>query len=256
MSKIFSLCLLGGMSLLCAACSSETPYAPVTSINQHAPVARTERRHAPVMSQQRRVAPARASSTIGMDTEPAPAGYYRVKPGDTVYSVAWLYGLDYRALRSINNLTAANRIQPGEWLQISDKHFFQKKYKKSLHKLGPWQWPARGVVAQNFSKKTLGNKGINISGSYAEPVTAAQSGIVVYSGAGVRGYGNLILIKHNESFLSAYAFNMRNLVSIGDRVNIGQRIALMGRDNAGRAWLHFEIRKDGKPVNPARYLHY
>ena len=98
------------------------------------------------------------------------------------------------------------------------------------------------------------NTGINISGHYAQPVRAAASGIVVYSGAGVRGYGNLIILKHNDSYLSAYAYNDKLLVSLGERVRAGQKIASMGRNDAGKTLLHFEIRKNGRPVDPMRFL--
>ena len=117
-----------------------------------------------------------------------------------------------------------------------------------------WAWPAQGRVTGEFSQALLGNQGINISGDYGEPIRASANGIVVYSGDGVRGYGNLIIVKHNDSYLSAYAFNKRLLVKEGTRVKAGQQIAEMGRDNTGSVLLHFEIRHDGQPVNPLKFL--
>ncbi|MFK3616329.1 murein hydrolase activator EnvC family protein, partial [Coxiella burnetii] len=93
-----------------------------------------------------------------------------------------------------------------------------------------------------------------IAGHYGEAVRAASDGVVVYSGAGIRGYGNLIIVKHTNTYLSAYAFNKRILVKEGSRVRAGQKIAEMGRTNSGRVMLHFEIRRNGQPVNPLRYL--
>ena len=99
-----------------------------------------------------------------------------------------------------------------------------------------------------------GYQGIEVMGKLGQPVNAAVSGEVVYSGSGVKGYGNLIIIKHNENYLSAYAFNEKRLVSLGQKVKAGQEIALMGRNNAGKTLLYFEIRKNGKPVDPLKYL--
>jgi len=117
---------------------------------------------------------------------------------------------------------------------------------------GPVHWlkPASGRV-RPYSRS---NRGINIFGTMGAPVYAAGSGKVVYSGNGLRGYGNLIIIKHNASFLSAYAYNRKNLVSEGDWVRGGQKIAEMGVGESGSPMLHFEIRLAGKPVDPAFYL--
>lgn len=123
--------------------------------------------------------------------------------------------------------------------------------KKSVHS---WMWPVRGRVVGQFSSGQLGNKGIDIVGQYGQPVRASESGIVVYSGSGLRGYGNLIIIKHNASFLSAYAYNSELKVAEGAQVKAGQEIASMGRAMSGQVMLHFEIRRDGKPVNPIQYL--
>jgi lipoprotein NlpD len=117
-----------------------------------------------------------------------------------------------------------------------------------------WFWPAQGKVVKGFSLASGGNRGIEIVGRVGEPVFASAGGKVVYSGSGLRGYGNLIIIKHNDSYLSAYAHNKRLLVKEGMQVKAGQIIALMGNNDAGQVLLHFEIRRNGKPINPMLFL--
>ena len=118
-----------------------------------------------------------------------------------------------------------------------------------------WRWPAEGKLLTTFSKRKPGRKGIDIGGKRGRPVVAASGGEVVYSGSGLqRYYGKLIIIKHNDRFLSAYAHNDKLLVKEGARVKSGQRIATLGSSGTDRVKLHFEIRRDGKPVNPMRYL--
>jgi lipoprotein NlpD len=115
-----------------------------------------------------------------------------------------------------------------------------------------WHWPAKGKVVTSFSR--TGGKGIDIAGKLGQPVLAASNGQVVYSGSGLIGYGQLIIVKHNKRYLSAYAHNNTLLVKEGDTVRGGQRIAEMGRSGSNRAMLHFEIRRDGRPIDPVRYL--
>ncbi|MEH6822933.1 MAG: peptidoglycan DD-metalloendopeptidase family protein [Motiliproteus sp.] len=117
-----------------------------------------------------------------------------------------------------------------------------------------WRWPATGRVIQRFSTKGKANSGLNISGYRGDPVFSAAAGLVVYAGNGLLGYGNLIIVNHNETFLSAYAHNDKLLVKEQDKVAIGQKIAEIGNSGVTRTMLHFEIRKEGKPVDPARYL--
>ncbi|HEX7368845.1 MAG TPA: peptidoglycan DD-metalloendopeptidase family protein [Rhodanobacteraceae bacterium] len=118
-----------------------------------------------------------------------------------------------------------------------------------------WQWPAQGKLLGGFSAGTGGEgAGLNIAGNMGDPVRAAAAGIVVYSGNGLPGYGELVIIKHNDTYLSAYGYNSKRLVKEGDHVAAGQEIALMGASGAPRVELHFEIRKDGKPVDPLGYL--
>ena len=117
-----------------------------------------------------------------------------------------------------------------------------------------WQWPTQGNVIQGFSNSDGGNKGVDISGSRGQAVKAAASGRVVYAGNALRGYGNLIIIKHNDDFLSAYAHNDKILVSDQQEVKAGQEIAKMGSTGTNAVKLHFEIRYKGKSVDPVRYL--
>lgn len=116
---------------------------------------------------------------------------------------------------------------------------------------GPWIWPADGKVIATFSESS---KGIDIAGKAGDPVIAAGDGRVVYSGTGLRGYGNLVIIKHNAAYLSAYAHNRNILVKEGQSVTQGQKIAEMGNTDADQIKLHFEVRRQGKPVDPLQYL--
>jgi lipoprotein NlpD len=115
-----------------------------------------------------------------------------------------------------------------------------------------WGWPARGKILAGFSEAS--NKGLDIAGKLGDPVIAAAPGRVVYSGSGLRGYGKLVIIKHNKTYLSAYAHNKDVLVKEGQSVVKGQKIAEIGSTDTDAPKLHFEIRKLGKPVDPARFL--
>ena len=115
-----------------------------------------------------------------------------------------------------------------------------------------WQWPAKGKVVDPFNETR--NKGIDIGGAEGDAVLAAGDGDVVYSGSGLRMYGNLVIIKHNDDFISAYAHNKQILVKQGQTVRRGQRIADLGKTDDGQSRLHFEIRYRGKPVDPTKYL--
>ncbi len=116
-----------------------------------------------------------------------------------------------------------------------------------------WAWPAQGKVSAGFNE-TAGVKGLDIVGTAGQPVLAAAAGKVVYSGSGLRGYGKLVIIKHNKTYLSAYAHNSQILVKEGQDIARGQKIAEMGNTDADKVKLHFEIRKLGKPIDPAKYL--
>lgn len=235
-----------------SACSTRTDYAPVSDVNIIESLPKN--------------------------------GIYRVGVGETLYSIAWRFGMDYRNLARRNHLTPPYHIQPGQIIYLtknaptqtvnlpvsppapvrkSSTRMIQPVLKKpvivtpELHEREPnkiistWKWPAHGQVIGTFSAM---NKGINISGNAGDPVFATATGKVVYSGHGLRGYGNLIIIKHNSIFLSAYAHNKKVLVTEGDWVKGGQKIAEVGNTGARRTLLHFEIRRNGQPVNPLIYL--
>lgn len=184
---------------------------------------------------------------------------YKVQPNDTLYSIAWAFGMDYRDLARVNNLTPPYSIRRGQRLFLAPptapkkglqtRAIFGAKSRDSKPLYG-WVWPTSGKIISSFNNKIGGNKGINIGGTFGQPIVASNSGTVVYSGTGIISYGKLIIIKHNEDYLSAYAYNREMLVAEGDTIKIGQKIATMGRDNSGKTCLHFEIRRLGQPINP------
>lgn len=234
--------------------------------------------------------------------------YYVVQPGDTLYSIAWAFDMDYNDLVRINHLKSPYLIKTGARLKMakalpkkpesgkavekavyakpasakptSSKPVPSKPAKRLPHKpqvqvavkpafqpahrplaaaypqipVSSWTWPTQGEIVRSYSHKTGGNRGLDIGGHLGQPILAAASGEVVYTGTGIRGYGLLIIIKHNQTYLSAYAHNQNILVKEGQRVKKGQPIATMGRTDGGEVMLHFEIRKSGKPVNPVSYL--
>lgn len=215
------------------------------------------------------------------------AGTHVVRKGETLYSIAWRYGWDYRELARANRVPAPYTIYPGQRISLALKvpstsapsTPAPKPADKSASKPAPakpqiapepkpakadstsstvgpmtWHWPAGGQVVETFSSDSHGRKGIAISGKRNSPVVAAADGRVVYRGSGLTGYGNLLILKHSERWLSAYAHNNKMLVKEGNAVKAGQQIATMGATGTFRTQLHFEIRKDGKPVNPLSYL--
>ena len=118
----------------------------------------------------------------------------------------------------------------------------------------PWAWPVTGRVSVEFGGKPGTGTGILIDGKAGQAIAAAASGRVVYAGSGLIGYGQLIILKHNDTYLSAYGYNASLLVKEGEKINKGQRIATMGEGPERKARLHFEIRRNGKPVDPRRFL--
>lgn len=121
-------------------------------------------------------------------------------------------------------------------------------------KINHWKWPSKGELTKTFANSKQGMRGISISNIRGTPVYAAASGKVVYAGSGLRGYGNLIIIKHNYDYLSAYAHNETLLIKENEQVKVGQKIALMGDSGTDKVYLHFDIRYQGKSVDPLRYL--
>ena len=209
-----------------------------------------------------------------------------VAKGDTLYSIAWRYNYDYRQLANWNDIDApyviylGNSIcfklnkgksvkkiksQPDKYENLGNEQIQQNQVaqvnpnvgdKKSGKKLSSgkikWFWPTRGKIVKSDSPTS--KKGVDISGSLGQSVKAAAEGKIVYSGSGLVGYGKLIIIKHNDKFLSAYAYNSELLVNEGDIVKAGQKISKMGQDQSGRNILHFEIRLNGNPINPLKHL--
>lgn len=200
-----------------------------------------------------------------------PPSVYKVKRGDTLYSISWRYGFDYKTLAKINNIKPPYTIYLGQklkfkstWKPNSSKKTTKKPATKkettstkttaTATRSVTWRWPTSGKVISTFSPKATGRKGINIAGKSGQNVIAAASGKVVYSGNGLPRYGNLVIIKHNDTYLSAYAHNTKLYVNEGQWVKGGQKIAALGRTGTQRDQLHFEIRRNGKPVDPLRFL--
>ena len=207
---------------------------------------------------------------VGSSAKPA-AGVHVVRAGDTLYSIAWQAGLDFRRIAQWNRIQSPYLIKPGQRIVLAPHAAPITPNRRAVQPatppqrtptpqaqspLGPlkkWVWPADGRVVGRFSPNG-GNKGIDIAGPAGAAVRAAAEGRVVYAGTGLRGYGRLIIVKHNETFLSAYAHNRRMLVEEGQTVGAGQKIAEMGDSGAKSVKLHFEIRQKGQPVDPLRYL--
>jgi len=241
---------------------------------------------------------------------------YVIQKGDTLYSIAFDHGLDYREVAEQNNIENPSAIQIGQQikLQLADDVVSERprletkplaqnintvisrkdqpkvaKLPYSEHAVNQieklqqdpqavattvivmpvaktvqetelvsddgleWSMPTKGKVIGEFSE-IANRKGVDIAGSKGQAVVASAAGKVVYSGSGLRGYGKLVIIKHNKTFLSAYAHNEQILVKEGQNVTKGQKIAEMGSTDADQVKLHFEIRKFGKPVDPAKFL--
>lgn len=207
---------------------------------------------------------------------PAPPGHYRVEPGDTLYKIAFEQGQDFQKLAEWNGLANPDRIEAGALLRltppktavvtrplppsagVSSRRLPAEPTQAPpapFPKEGPpdqWVWPAHGPLLARFGEG-LG-KGLDIAGTRGQFVQAAAAGRVAYTGAGLRGYGKLIIIRHGGSLLSAYAHNARILVREGQDVARGQIISEMGDTDADRIKLHFEIREFGKPVDPMNFL--
>lgn len=226
---------------------------------------------------------------VAPNTDKVTGDFYTVKAGDSLMSISRKSGVSYSNLIRINHLQKPYGIYTGQRIYLKSNSSSESLADRTPQKVVPvaggntqttasstavpasvaiaptkvvsgksrsvsgvsWMWPARGTVIRNFSST---NKGIDIAGSRGQNVNAAASGQVVYSGNALRGYGNLIIINHDNEYLSAYAHNDMLLVKEGQRVKKGQVIAKMGSTDASRVMLHFEIRYRGNSVNPRRYL--
>ena len=220
------------------------------------------------------------------------AGQYRVKQGDTLTRIALEHGHSWRDLARWNQLSNPDKIEIGQILRVVPPESTESANGVVVTPItdapastpmtgGPapaqpaapaasapqastaaparpaaaelaFAWPAQGPTLAGFDEAR--NKGVDIAGKAGDPVLAAADGQVVYAGAGLRGYGNLIIIKHNNTYLTAYAHNQKLLVQEDQKVKQGQKIAEMGSSDADRVKLHFEIRRNGKPVDPVKLL--
>jgi len=277
-SGLMVLLLTG--TLLLAACGTGPGTAPVE--DRRAPVAR------PVMDPNT----AAVKQPPGFENAGKP-GYYTVKPGETLIRIGLETGQNWKDIAAWNNLDQPNQISVGQVLRVlpptatlaaaaesggvvtrpvgsgSIASTQVPPGQASAQAARPaepaaaattaasesglsWIWPVPGPVIAGFDE--VKNKGLDLGGNSGEPVLAAADGRVVYVGAGLRGYGNLIILKHNNVYLTAYAHNKTLLVKEDQAVRKGQKIAEMGNSDADRVKLHFEVRRQGKPVDPLKYL--
>ncbi len=202
---------------------------------------------------------------------------YTVKPGDTLVKISRSTGVDDGAIIRLNKLSDPNRLLVGQVLKLSDgtdsgagsvppsgrpearpldmsdsaASADSTPARASDAGIISWGWPAQGKVIQSFSSST---KGIDIGGNSGDPVVAAANGQVMYSGNGVRGLGNLVIIDHKDGFITAYAHNRSLVVKKDQMVKKGAKIAEMGQTDAASVRLHFEVRRQGSPVDPLQYL--
>ena len=204
-------------------------------------------------------------------------GYYSVRPGDTLTKISLDHGQAWRDIARWNGLDNPNLIEVDQVLRVTPPVQEASAARSTPPAKPPasspgstppnnvastpnvsadenlvFAWPHPGQVLANFDEAK--NKGLDFGGKAGDPVLAAADGKVVYAGSGLRGYGNLVILKHNNTYLSAYAHNQTLLVKEDQAVQKGQRIADMGSSDADRVKLHFEIRKQGKPVDPAKLL--
>lgn len=264
---------LAALTLLVLAGCTSSPRAPAP-VETRGASTRTSAPVAPPAAEVVKVMP-------GAENAGKP-GYYTVQRGDTLTRIALDNGQSWRDLVSWNNLANAHLIEVGQVLRVAPPNAKVEASGVVVQPIGGsaevaaaakpaaapaptsasapsandeglgFAWPASGTVVAGFDEAK--NKGLDIAGKAGDPVLAAADGQVVYAGAGLRGYGNLIILKHNNTFLSAYAHNQALLVKEDQKVRKGQKIAEMGKTDADRVKLHFEIRRQGKPVDPAKYL--
>ena len=228
----------------------------------------------------------------GASLEPVQAGFYRIKRGDTLLRIALDHGQSHRDIAEWNNIADMNQIEVDQVIRVvppkssrattsrievkqekpsASKDAAKPSEKMKEEKLAKNEarteksniepatdagiklsWPSKGNVIDRFDEGK--NKGIDIAGNAGDPIQAAADGKVVYAGNSLRGYGNLLIVKHDNTYLTAYAHNQTLLVKEGETVKKAQKIAEMGNTDADRVKLHFEVRKHGKPVDPMSYL--
>ena len=284
------LCLLATCALV--ACSSK-PRGPIPVEDRVAGQSPVRVQQQPTQVQ-RQSSPVAVSSPVSMGTLPGAEnagkpGYYSVRPGDTLTKIALENGQAWRDIAKWNGLDNPNVIEVDQVLRVAPPATVAAKPaantvatnntattasaapapatpQAATHATPQatsaptssgdeslvFAWPHPGQVLTGFDETK--NKGLDFAGKAGDPVLAAADGKVVYAGSGLRGYGNLVILKHNNTYLTAYAHNQSLLVKEDQAVLKGQRIAEMGSSDADRVKLHFEIRKQGKPVDPAKLL--
>ena len=212
---------------------------------------------------------------------------YQVRQGDSIYNISWAFGVDYLDIAEWSELKPPYSISPGQVVYLkkptvkttglgtSSNQALKPVVAKKLPENQPakvattapatstqvqfsaspgkWNWPAEGKLVGKFSPDS-GSNGIQIAGLGGSPIKATAAGQVVYVGEGLRGYGKLIILKHSEKYLSAYAHNEKIMVEESQMIESGQQIATMGSSGTESTMLHFEIRKDGKPRDPLTFL--
>jgi lipoprotein NlpD len=273
----FSIALLAAVVVLMVGCGSR-PLSPAPVENRGTSAGRPTVA-APVASPEVKQLP-------GFENAGKP-GYHTVKPGDTLIRIGLDVGQSFRDIVRWNNLENPNLIEVGQVLRVlpptSDNALVvtrpvvsgtansttssstaalparvtsapasSPQPAASEDDMG-WIWPAQGKLIAGFDE-AKNNKGFDIDGRSGDAILASADGRVVYAGASLRGYGNLIILKHNNTYLTAYAHNQTLMVIEDQIVKKGQKIAEMGNSDADRVKLHFEIRRQGKPVDPAKYL--
>ncbi len=213
-----------------------------------------------------------ASNPVQAESGAATSAVIVVRRGDTLYALARRHRVAVKQLVRVNQLRSPYLLHPGQKLYTqararqtpatrtasipaaiaapSTASEATTQYPDVVH----WRWPLRGKIISRFNRRRGDARGIDIAGGEGDAVHAAAAGKVVYSGNGLISFGNLVIIKHNAAYLSAYAYNRKLLVSEGVQVNAGDKIAEIGKTDANDAVLHFEIRKHGKPVDPLRHL--
>ncbi|SFM61435.1 peptidoglycan DD-metalloendopeptidase family protein [Halopseudomonas yangmingensis] len=285
LNRIMRLCALLALGLGLAACAAPQGGVPVDDRG-------------------------RGGSAAARAADAGPGGSYVVQRGDTLYQIAFRYGMDWRALATHNRIAAPYTIYPGQRLQLgtgpvaavasrpaptaanrsvvrtpattpaaTPQTPTPQPSAPAVAETTPvvavaapapattpapapaasagskgWVWPAEGPLIARFNSNGSLNKGIDIAGNLGQPVKAAADGSVVYAGQGLLGYGEMLIIKHDDVYLSAYAHNSRLRVKEGDTVRAGQVVAEMGSTGTDRVKLHFEIRRRGQPVDPMGYL--
>lgn len=202
---------------------------------------------------------------LGCASDPPKAsGAYTVRKGDTLYSIAWRHGVDYRELAKWNGIGRDYAIHPGQVLRLTPRGGAPaaraaepaRAQVRPLPSRAPpmnWQWPVRGGAA-TLTQRPNGGQGLTIGGKLGQDIHAAADGRVVYTGSGLLGYGQLVIVQHNDTYLSAYGHTQTVRVREQERVQAGQVIATMGAGPNGAPMLYFEIRVNGKPSDPTAML--